>query len=255
MEDSSLNCVNARHKTVGWPKFANTQLWSQRWQDYTWFWQDEARSKRVFDLVVGSCLAVLMAPIIAGLALLVLAVQGRPIFHCSERMRTLDQGFMMWKIRTMTADPRDANISVSGGDKAARITPLGAILRRWRLDEFPQIWNVLRGDMSLVGPRPQVRFFVDRHRKTYAKLLRNPPGLTGLGSLIFHRHEQTLLERCRTAKSTQETYERRCLPRKARLDLLYTKNGSRWLDIVILARTGALFLPRIRWGGRGVKSL
>jgi len=111
--------------------------------------------KRTLDLIFAALLLVLLAPVLAGLLIWLLLKQGRPLFYVAERMKGVDQPFNLWKLRTM--DVVGSDTGVSGGDKAARITPTGAWLRRRRLDEFPQLWNILKGDLSFVGPRPPLR--------------------------------------------------------------------------------------------------
>lgn len=192
-------------------------------------------AKRLFDIV----LVLILAIPLAGLALpiaLWLALRGGPMFHVSERMAAPDRGFRLWKFRTMAVAGRD-DPGVSGGDKAGRITPEGRFLRRTRLDEIPQLWNILRGDMSFVGPRPPLRAYVERFPKLYAAVLRNRPGLTGLATLVFHHHEERLLAPCRSAAETDAVYARRCIPRKARLDLIYQRHASLRTDAVILFLT------------------
>ena len=99
-----------------------------------------APAKRALDLIAATLLALL------------LVTEGRPVFHVSERMRAPDRPFRLWKLRTMTVTRADSG--VPGGDEVSRITPTGRLLRRTRADEIPQLWNVLKGDMSFVGPRP-----------------------------------------------------------------------------------------------------
>jgi len=106
--------------------------------------------KRIFDLFFASLLVIILGPILLGLLVWLLLKEGRPLFHVAERMKTPEQSFNLWKLRTMTVAEKDQG--VSGGNKAARITPTGAWLRARRLDEFPQLWNILRGDLSFVGP-------------------------------------------------------------------------------------------------------
>ena len=128
-------------------------------------------SKRLLDLGFASLLLAILSPLLVGLVLWLLIRQGRPVFHVAERMKGVDRPFMLWKLRTMTVAEGDAG--VSGGDKAARITPAGAWLRRRRLDELPQLWNILKGDLSFVGPRPPLREYVERYPELYAKVLRS----------------------------------------------------------------------------------
>jgi lipopolysaccharide/colanic/teichoic acid biosynthesis glycosyltransferase len=193
--------------------------------------------KRAFDLALALLLAALLALPFAALVLWLRLREGRPVFHVSERMRAPGQPFRLWKLRTMRPAPADAG--VSGGDKAARITPTGRLLRRLRADEIPQLWNILKGDMSFVGPRPPLRSYVERFPALYARVLQARPGLTGLATLHFRRHEERLLAPCATAEETDRVYARRCIPRKARLDLIYLRHRSVCLDAVILVQTVA----------------
>ena len=167
--------------------------------------------------------------------LVLLATQGRPLFYVSERMKSPGQPFRLWKLRTMSAVAGDSG--VSGGDKRDRVTPVGRILRRIRFDEVPQLWNVLRGDMSFVGPRPPLRQYTERFPEIYGEVLKSRPGVTGLASLHFHRHEEHLLGRCATAAETDDVYVRRCIPRKARLDLIYARRRDVCTDIALMYRT------------------
>lgn len=126
---------------------------------------------------------------------------------------------------------------VSGGDKSARITRTGPFLRRSRLDEVPQLWNVLRGDISFVGPRPPLRQYVERFPEIYGAVLRSRPGITGLASVYFHAHEEYLLAGSRSAAETDAIYVRSCVPRKARLDLIYQARRTLCLDMSIMLKT------------------
>lgn len=108
--------------------------------------------KRLFDLFFASLLVVVLGPVLLLLMIWLLLKEGRPLFYVAERMKGVDEPFALWKLRTMTVV--DSDTGVSGGDKSARITRTGAWLRSKRLDEFPQLWNILKGDLSFVGPRP-----------------------------------------------------------------------------------------------------
>lgn len=199
--------------------------------------------KRLFDLFFASLLVIILGPVLLGLLLWLLAREGRPLFYVAERMKTPEQGFRLWKLRTMTV--AEADSGVSGGDKAARITPTGAWLRRRRLDEFPQLWNILRGDLSFVGPRPPLRAYVERYPDLYAEVLKSRPGVTGLASIVYHRHEAALLARCTTPQETDAVYSRVCVPAKARLDLIYQRHRNTCYDFALVFETiGNLFLRR-----------
>jgi lipopolysaccharide/colanic/teichoic acid biosynthesis glycosyltransferase len=126
---------------------------------------------------------------------------------------------------------------VSGGDKTARITRTGTFLRRHRLDEIPQLWNVLRGDISFVGPRPPLRSYVEQFPDIYREVLKSRPGITGMATLTFHRTEERLLADCKTAAETEAVYIRRCVPRKARLDLIYARRRTVCSDLKLMFAT------------------
>lgn len=191
--------------------------------------------KRCLDLALAALLVPILFPLIGVLVLVILIVDGRPVFYLSERMKTPQTAFTLIKFRTMkTGLHREG---VTGGDKRDAITRTGRVLRGYRLDELPQIWNVLRGDISLVGPRPPLRAYVEAEPELYRRVLACRPGITGLATLYFHRHETYILGTCETAGETHDAYLRRCVPRKARLDLIYKTHATVCLDLVILMRT------------------
>ena len=196
--------------------------------------------KRIFDLFFVVLLVILLSPVLIGLLVWLYLKQGRPLFYVAERMKGVDQPFMLWKLRTMTVVDTDSG--VSGGDKDARITPVGAWLRARRLDEFPQLWNILKGDLSFVGPRPPLREYVERFPALYGEVLKSRPGVTGLASIVYHRHEAALLARCSTAGETDAVYARICVPAKARLDLIYQRHQNMCYDFDLVFQTiGNLF--------------
>ncbi len=198
-------------------------------------------AKRGLDIVLALVLAIVLAPLVAGIALWILIREGRPVFYVAERMKAPGQPFMLWKFRTMTVARRDSG--VSGGDKAGRITPTGRALRRTRLDELPQLFNILRGDISFVGPRPPLRRYVEQFPALYGAVLASRPGVTGLATLAYHRTEERLLARCRTPEETEAVYTRRCVPAKARLDLIYARNRNICYDLRLMVATVFRRLP------------
>jgi lipopolysaccharide/colanic/teichoic acid biosynthesis glycosyltransferase len=191
--------------------------------------------KRALDLIVTLLLAPILLPVGLVIALLLWAAEGRPVFYLSERMQTPVRAFRLIKFRTMRPDPADNG--VTGGDKAGRMSRLHRLLRRTRADEIPQLLNVLRGDISLVGPRPPLRQYVADYPDLYARVLQSRPGITGLATLRFHAHEERILAACRTPAETDAAYRRRCIPRKARLDLIYARRRTLWLDLSLIAQT------------------
>ncbi|WP_252946383.1 sugar transferase [Oceanicola sp. 502str15] len=199
--------------------------------------------KRIFDLTLATLLLIPGLPLMGVLWCVVALRDGRPALYTSERMKAPGLPFDLYKFRTMATGAARRETGVSGGDKAGRITPLGHRLRRLRLDELPQLFNVLRGDMSFVGPRPPMRQYVEQFPAVYAEVLKSRPGITGLATILHHSHEEMLLKACRTAAETEEVYTRRCVPRKARLDRLYTRRQSLGLDLYILYLTAGKLMP------------
>lgn len=208
-----------------------------------WRYSRAAPVKRAFDLVLSVFLLGLLWPLIALIALVVVLVDGRPVLYPAQRMKGPRKRFTLWKFRTMQTDASSHEVGVSGGDKKHRITRLGRFLRRTRLDELPQLFNVLIGDISFVGPRPPAPRYVKRHRDIYAEVLQCRTGITGLATVMFHSHEEMLLSQTRTAAETEQIYVRRCIPRKARLDLIYRDNWSIGLDLYLLYLTAGKLLP------------
>ncbi|MEX1663193.1 sugar transferase [Thioclava sp. 15-R06ZXC-3] len=192
-------------------------------------------AKRLFDLA----LAVALTPLVAGLFLFtlitVILFEKRPYFYAAERMKSPTQSFRLLKFRTMEVVAGDSG--VSGGHKQQRITRMGGIMRKLRADELPQFWNIYRGDISFVGPRPPLREYVERFPDIYAEVLKTPPGVTGLASLCFNEHETWILGQCTSAAEVDATYARRCVPAKAKLDLIYQKHMSVCFDLVLIWRT------------------
>ncbi|PYE84808.1 sugar transferase [Pseudoroseicyclus aestuarii] len=209
-------------------------------------------SKRALDLGLSLLLAAVLAPLLLVLIALLWATEGRPIFYIAERMKTPQQPFALVKLRTMRPSPPGTEAGVTGGDKSARMSRLHRLLRASRADEIPQLWNVIRGDMSLVGPRPPLRLYVEAFPETYARVLRSRPGVTGLASLRFHAHEERLLAACRSPEETDAVYRRRCVPRKATLDLIYASRRSLCFDLALIGETARRPLQGLfRRGRRG----
>jgi lipopolysaccharide/colanic/teichoic acid biosynthesis glycosyltransferase len=206
--------------------------------------------KRVLDLVLFVVLTAILIWPLAGLLVVMLIVEGRPLFYVAERMKAPGTPFRLWKLRTMTVT--SAESGVSGGNKVSRITPLGRFIRRARLDEVPQLWNILKGDMSFVGPRPPLREYVERFPDLYAQVLKSRPGITGLASLRVHGFEDRVLAACNDAAETDAVYARRCVPRKAKLDLIYQRHQSICFDLSLIWETGTrILISRFFRGAKG----
>ncbi|WP_299304772.1 sugar transferase [uncultured Litoreibacter sp.] len=199
--------------------------------------------KRIFDLACAFTLTLLIFPFFGWICLRIWWEGDGPIFYVSERMHAPNKPFGLIKFRTMSV-AHDGDQGVTGGSKMQRITPLGAALRKRRFDELPQLWNIFKGDITVVGPRPPLREYVERYPDVYDQVLKSRPGVTGLASLIFHRREAELLENCVDPQETDEVYCRVCIPAKAKLDLMYQRNANLCLDTWILYRTLRQMLAR-----------
>lgn len=195
----------------------------------------------MFDLGFIFVTAPLTLPLALVIWGLILLREGGPVFYQARRSGQGGQPFLALKFRTMRDVSAPDNAGVSGGNKTFRISRFSAFLRKTRLDELPQLVNVLRGDMSLVGPRPPDPRYVDMYPQIYGAVLRARPGLTGLATLYMHRFEDRVLRDCATAEETEEVYCRRCIPRKAHLDLMYqarmAQPGAVCFDFWIIARS------------------
>lgn len=173
-----------------------------------------AFGKRLFDLIVGAILLIVTAPLIAILALLIRWRLGRPVLFRQQRPGLYGRPFTIYKFRTMTdARDRDGNLLPD----AERLTPFSRFLRSTSLDELPELWNVLRGDMSLVGPRPLLMQYLSRYTPEQARRHNVKPGLTGWAQVNG-----------RNAISWEQRFA---------LDVWYVDHLSFWLDIKILLLT------------------
>ncbi|MEN6450730.1 MAG: sugar transferase [Thermoguttaceae bacterium] len=189
-------------------------------------------AKRVLDVATSGLGLLCLSPLMAVLALAVKCGSRGPVFFRHERIGLGFRPFGVLKFRTMVEDAPKLGAPITFGDDP-RITPIGRWLRKTKLDELPQLLNVLRGEMSLVGPRPEVRQYVELFHDDYAEILRVRPGITDLASITY-RDEATILGH---AIDPEEEYVRRVLPEKIRLAKEYVRRRSLWLDFTIIAGT------------------
>ncbi len=194
-------------------------------------------TKRPFDCFCAAVLSIVMLPVFIYVAWRIKQDDGGPVFYISERMQTPTKGFGLYKFRTMKVVDNKENSGVTGANKDDRITQYGSFLRKSRLDELPQLWNIFLGHMSFVGPRPPLREYVERFPQIYDEVLKDKPGVTGLASLKFAKHETLLLSRCHSAEETDRVYTTRCVPAKAKLDLIYQRNFTPCFDYWIIYET------------------
>ena len=174
----------------------------------------------------------MLLPVLIPIALMVLLSSRGDIFYRQKRVGRVNTDFIMYKFRTMRQGS-DSNTLITVGDKDQRITGLGYYLRKFKLDELPQLFNVLLGDMSLVGPRPEVRKYVDMYSEEQLKVLSVRPGITDYAS-IEYSNESELLGR---ADNPEHEYIHQILPAKLELNLEYIKEKSFFTDMKIILKT------------------
>ncbi len=187
--------------------------------------------RRACDVAAALLGLALLAPLFGLIALLVKVQDGGPVFYLARRVGQGGRLFRVCKFRTMTPDAaREGPPLTAAQDR--RITPIGSVLRRHKLDEMPQLLNVLRGDMSLVGPRPEDPRYVALYTAEQRRVLAVPPGITGPASLVYRREESLLLN-----GELERTYVSEILPRKLAIDLEYAQTATPGRDIGIIVRT------------------
>lgn len=188
--------------------------------------------KRSFDLLASALGLMALSPLMAVIAVLVKVTSPGPVFFLQERMGRDFRPFLIWKFRTMVEGaPRLGGPITFGADP--RITPVGRVLRKLKIDEFPQLVNVLRGDMALVGPRPEVPKYVEMFRDDYAEILRVRPGITDLASIEYLDEAAALGK----AEDPEKEYATKVLPAKIKLAKMYVAKASLAFDLTIMFKT------------------
>ena len=194
--------------------------------------------KRGLDIALTIPALLILAPILLLLAAVLLVTSGRPVLFVQERIGMDGRPFRMWKFRTMRTDASTGLPLTGAGDR--RVTFVGRFLRAGKLDELPQLVNVLTGDMSLVGPRPEVPRYVARYTPEQRKVLDARPGLTDPASVLF-RDEEALLGSV-TEESRERFYLERILPAKLGMNLEYIDRASVGYDLLLVLKTAKIVL-------------
>lgn len=187
---------------------------------------------RPLDAVSAALALALLSPVLAAVALLVKATSPGPVLFRQTRVGLRGLPFTLYKFRTMCENAERLGSSVTTA-RDGRVTPVGRLLRKTKLDELPQLLNVVKGDMVLVGPRPEVPEIVEKYTPEMRRILSVRPGITGLATL-FLRDEEELLAR---AQAPDRFYEEVLLPVKVELGLEYIDRRSPLLDLKLLALT------------------
>jgi lipopolysaccharide/colanic/teichoic acid biosynthesis glycosyltransferase len=196
----------------------------------------DAFAKRALDIAASLLMLIALLPLILIVALLVRLDSPGPAFFQVRRIGRHGRDLMMFKFRKMHDDASGIALTTHGDD---RLTRIGAFLARSKLDELPQLWHVLRGDMSLVGPRPETVDFVAHHRDEYEEILSVRPGLVGFSQIAFLTEGRILDE-----EDPLHHYVSAILPQKVTLDLMYARRRTVWLDLKILCWSLVAVLAR-----------
>jgi lipopolysaccharide/colanic/teichoic acid biosynthesis glycosyltransferase len=189
-------------------------------------------AKRGYDIFFSTLGLILLSPLFLLVALAIKLSDRGPIFYRQKRIGQYGIPFFIWKFRTMVPGADSFGPSVTRNDDP-RVTPLGRVLRRTKFDELPQLWNVFRGEMSLVGPRPEVARYVEHYTREQRAILEHKPGITDLASLRF-RNEEALLN---GSSTTEDFYVEQCLPRKLKLNEEYARQANILTDTWIIIQT------------------
>jgi lipopolysaccharide/colanic/teichoic acid biosynthesis glycosyltransferase len=195
--------------------------------------------KRAFDLATSLIALVILLPVFGVVAACIVLDDRGPVFFRQARVGLKGKPFRIWKFRTMVCGAPGANVSPSDDP---RVTRVGRFLRHWYLDELPQMINVLRGDMSFVGPRPETPEFVELYSVDEREILRVRPGVLGPSTLAF-MDEAAILS---SGDSPSELYERDVLHERVRLDLGYLEHSSLLTDVGLIIRQAVAIFGRHR---------
>lgn len=190
-------------------------------------------TSRGLDLILASAIFIVTAPLWPVLALAVYASSPGPVFYVSQRAGRHGRPFRMYKFRSMYSGADRVGPGVTAGSDA-RVTSVGRFLRATKLDELPQLLNVVRGEMSLVGPRPEAPEYVATYDARQRRVLDVRPGMTGLTQLLYMREEQLL-----QADDVEREYRERLLPLKLNMDLTYIGRRTTWGDVRLILATAA----------------
>lgn len=188
--------------------------------------------KRIFDIVCSLVILALFLPLGIVISIIIAITSRGGVFYTQERIGKNGIPFRLLKFRSMAVNS-DQNGALTVGMRDSRITPIGYFIRKYKLDEFPQFINVLKGEMSIVGPRPEVREFVDLYSEEQRQILSVKPGITDLASLEYFE-ENALLAK---SNNPRQTYIDEVMPAKIELNKVYLSNPTLANDIKIMWKT------------------
>jgi lipopolysaccharide/colanic/teichoic acid biosynthesis glycosyltransferase len=193
--------------------------------------------KRIIDLVLSLLFILVFLPVLIIISVLIIIESGLPVFYCQERAGRHWKVFKIIKFRTMIKNAEKLGPLITSGDDK-RITAVGKFLRKYKLDELPQLLNVVKGDMSLVGPRPELLKYAQMFSDEYSEILSVKPGISDFASIRF-RDEAAMLEH---KKNVEEIYSNKILPQKIKLYYKYLTEKSLTTDFKIIYSTFLMIL-------------
>lgn len=188
--------------------------------------------KRILDILCSFCVLVLLLPVWLVVALLIVLESRGGVFYVQKRVGKDNRDFNLYKFRTMRPDA-DSKGLLTVGARDSRITRVGYFLRKYKIDEFPQLLNILKGDMSIVGPRPEVRKYVDLYTPEQMRVLTVRPGLTDYASIRYVNENEVLA----ASDDPERTYIEEVMPAKLALNLQYIENQSLKEDFKLIFKT------------------
>jgi len=189
-------------------------------------------TKRIFDILLSAIGLIILIPFAILIALAIYIDDRGPVFFTQKRVGLNLQPFTLYKFRSMTVNKDSSNGSFDAGNQS-RVTNIGKVLRKTKLDELPQLINVLKGDMSFVGPRPEVKKWVDVYPQQWASILTVKPGITDNAAILFRNEEEILAQ----VANPENHYREIILPQKLNIYSLYISNHSFTGDLKIIFNT------------------
>ena len=188
--------------------------------------------KRLFDIIASLLGIIILIPLLFIICIFIVAGSGFPVFYLQTRVGKDGKDFNLFKFRTMANNSDKKGLLTIGG-RDSRVTKIGYYLRKYKLDELPQLLNVFIGDMSLVGPRPEVRKYVSLYNDMQKKVLHVRPGITDLASIEFFDENEMLGK----SLNPEQTYITEVMPKKLELNLLYIEQRGFIMDLNIICNT------------------
>jgi len=195
--------------------------------------------KRLFDIIFSFFGLIIVSPLLGLIAIIIKMDSKGPVFYRGERVGRFGKTFKIWKFRTMVENAEKIG-SIHASSNDPRITKIGKFLRKYKLDELPQLINILKGEMSFVGPRPQVKYYVDLYNEEEKISLIVRPGMTDYASIRYINQEDLVDE-----ENVDKSYQEKIEPEKNKLRVKYAKNNSLLIDAKIIFQTILAIVKKI----------